>query len=402
MIALDVLLFVGLAALWFWWSGRHWETYSSLSLPLAHALWLYHLLFTIFYFWYTHHYSSDAWEYYHDPSFRGNAESWRDLAAPGIRFVFFIVYPLSQFLQLSYFGVFLLFSSAGWLGMVYMLRLWEEIFPGWFGQNSGVKKWGMTALFFWPSLHFWTVAIGKDSLAFLGIALFFWAFRRWKKRGVWLFVALALMVAIRPHMAALLLASALVAFWLQAILTRTWSRRHSVLLLFSLLSLPLLLRLLLPQVDVFSFSLAGIRESLEAMQHRFADTTHGLDLRVLSIPERYFTFLFRPMPGDSTHILGYGLMAQNILLLVLSLWALVKAFPSGLRPASAFSWALLIYFVVGTFIFSQALSNLGLIEREKMMFLLPWAYFLTCSLAYNFPKGASSGLNFPKVDPSVR
>lgn len=397
MNGVDFLLLACLATFWMVWSRRNWKKCSSLSLPLVHALGLYHLVFTFFYYWYTHHYSSDAWEYYHDPSFRGNAENWGDLAGPGIRFVFFLVYPLSQYLNLSYLSVFFLFSAAGWLGMVYMLRLWEELFPGWFGQTNQWKKWGMAALFFWPSLHFWTVAIGKDSLAFLGITLFFWAFRRWKKRGVWLLVALALMAAIRPHMAALLLGSAFVAFWLQAILTRTWSRRHSVLLLFSLLSLPLLLWLLLPQVDVFSFSLAGIRESLEAMQHRFADTTHGLDLRVLSIPERYFTFLFRPMPGDSTHILGYGLMAQNILLLVLSLWALVKAFPSGLRPASLFSWALLIYFVAGTFIFSQALSNLGLIEREKMMFLLPWAYFLTCSLAYSFPKGASAGLNFPKV-----
>jgi hypothetical protein len=386
MNAVDLLVFAMLAAFWFWWAGRNWSTFSSLSLPMVHVLWLYHVLFTLFYFWYTHHYSSDAWEYYHDPSFRGNAETWGDLAGPGIRFVFFIVYPLSQFLQLSYLSVFFLFSAAGWLGMVYMLRLWEEYFPGWFWQTNQRKKWGMTAIFFWPSLHFWTVAIGKDSLAFLGIALFFWAFRRWEKRGVGLLAALLLMAMIRPHMAALLLGSALVGYWAQALVSRSWSRRHSFLLLVALLSLPLLLWLLLPQVDVFSFSISSVKESLEAMQHRFANTNHGLDLRVLSIPERYFTFLFRPMPGDSTHILGYGLMAQNILLLVLSLWALVKVFPSRLRPASSFSWALMIYFVAGTFIFSQALSNLGLIEREKMMFLLPWAYFLTCSLAYNFPK----------------
>lgn len=386
MNAVDLSLFVLLAALWFWWAARNWSKYSSLSLPLVHGLWLYHVLFTLFYYWYTHHYSSDAWEYYHDPGFRGNAENWGDLAGPGIRFVFFIVYPLSQFLHLSYLSVFFLFSAAGWLGMVYMLRIWEELFPDWFAQKNDIKKWGITAIFFWPSLHFWTVAIGKDSLAFLGIALFFWALRRWEKRGVGLIAGLAIMATIRPHMAALLAGSALAGYLFQAFFSRKWTLKHSIIMLVTLLSLPLLLWLILPQVDVFQFSLSGIRESLEAMQHRFADTNHGLDLRVLTIPERYFTFLFRPMPGDSTHILGYGLMAQNILLLVLSLWALVKAFPAGLRPASSFSWALMIYFVAGTFIFSQALSNLGLIEREKMMFLLPWAYFLTYSLAYNFPK----------------
>ena len=375
-IGLLLLLSIG----WWFWSKRNWAAISSLPIGYAHLLFAAHLAFTLFYYAYTFYSSTDAWEYYHDPSFRGNASNWIGLYDTGISFIFFIVYPLSQVLGLSYLSSFFLFSALGFLGFIYMLRLWEVVFPKWYTLSQKWEKYLLLLIFFWPSLHFWTVAIGKDSLSFLAIALFFWCLSDAKKRGVGLFMALLLMLHIRPHMALLLLGSAVLAYFIHARLQGNWTIKQSLILLLVLLLLPVFTWWLLPKVDVFELSLQGIKDSLVAMQHRFVDTTHGLDLRELSVPERYFTFLFRPMPGDSQQLLGYALIAQNILLLVVSLTALGFWIKRPHWPGSMLTWAMLFYFFFGTFIFSQALSNLGLIEREKMMFLLPWAYFFSFML----------------------
>lgn len=349
-----------------------WPKESRIPVFFPIGLFFIHLLFTVLYFHHTLHNSTDAWEYYHDPSFRGNADSWAALYGTGIRFIFFLVYPLSQWLHLSYPIVFMLFSVIGYGGILVAMRFWERYFE----VEKRIALIGILILC-WPSLHFWTSAIGKDGLAFLGIAAFFYGLSRKNWRGgVWVFAALLLLSHIRIHMALLCIGSTALGYLVWSIQMRKLNAGFWLVLISGSILFPLLLLFILPKVDVFDASWQGVIESLSAMQHRFAQTRHGLDLREMSVLSRYLTFMFRPLPGDSDHLLGYGLMAQNLLLILLITGALLRWIRNPKLPMSIQAWSMLFYFTVGTFIFSQAMSNLGLIDREKIMFFLPLATFI--------------------------
>ena len=365
--AIDIGLLLAISALFLILLQKHWKGFSKLPIVLPVALWLWHLLFTAFYFWYTFHNSSDAWEYYHDPTFRGNAETWFELYGSGISFIFFIIYPLSQFLNLSYVVVFYIFSIFGLWGIYYFLAICEELFP-----IKVEKRFGFLlflVFLFWPSLHFWTAAIGKDSLAVFAIMLFFYSALKPKKRWFGFVVAILFLMHFRAHMAALCLGAFAGGYFLERFIKGNIKQREWLVLIGSFTIALISLPWLLPKVDVFEVSFSAIAQSLSEMQHRFADTNHGLDLREMSIPSRYFTFMFRPMPGDSDNMLGYGLMAQNIFILFLIIFTFLRWIGAIQLPRRAWALMAFLYFSIGTFIFSQALSNLGLIDREKAMFM---------------------------------
>jgi len=365
--AIDIGLILAISAVFLILLQKYWKGFSKLPIAIPFGLWLWHLLFTVFYFWYTFHYSSDAWEYYHDPTFRGNADSWLELYGSGISFIFFIIYPLSQFLSLSYVVVFYVFSLIGLWGIYYFLGICEELFQP--KVDKSISFLLFLIFLLWPSLHFWTAAIGKDSLAVFAIMLFFYSALKPKSRWLGFVFAIIFLIHFRAHMAALCLGAFAGGYFLERFIQGSINRREWGILIgviiIGLISLPWLL----PKVDVFEVSFSAVAQSLSEMQHRFADTNHGLDLREMSISSRYFTFLFRPMPGDSQNILGYSLMAQNIFMLILLIVTFFRWVRAIQFPNKAWGLMAFLYFSIGTFIFSQALSNLGLIDREKAMFM---------------------------------
>jgi hypothetical protein len=365
--AIDIGLLLAISAVFLILLQKYWKGFSHFPITLPLVLWIWHLLFTAFYFWYTFHNSSDAWEYYHDPTFRGNADNWLGLYGSGISFIFFLIYPFSQFLGLSYVVVFYLFSLIGLWGIYYFIGICEAFF-----QIKAERSIGFLLFLiflFWPSMHFWTAAVGKDGPAVFAIMLFFYSALLPTKRWLGLIVALVLLLHIRAHMAALCLGAFAGAYFIERFIQGNIKLREWAVLLGAIVLGIISLPWLLPKVDVFEVSFSAIAQSLSEMQHRFADTNHGLDLRKMSIPSRYFTFLFRPMPGDSQNMLGYGLMAQNIFILIVIIVSLYRSFQLRSFPRKAWSIMATLYFMVGTFIFSQALSNLGLIDREKAMFM---------------------------------
>jgi hypothetical protein len=362
----DLLFFVLTALLCGVWLRKYWPKHSKSPLGLGLALFIWHFAFTALYYVYTFHNPSDAWAYYHDPSFRGNAENWQQLYGVGITFIHWLVYPFSQWIGLSYFMVFCLFSYTGLFAIYYFLFILEEKF------NYKVDKdfLGIAGLLFlfWPSLHFWSAATGKDGIALLSIIWIFYAWLDLKKRWEYALIALLFLFHIRPHLVALIAGAYFTAWLIIVIRSKNFSKINLLIIGLVISAFLIAIPFLLPKVDVFDASINGLSKSLEKMQSRFSDTNHGLDLREMSIFGRYFTFMFRPIWGDSTHLLGYGLMAQNYLLMAILAISLLKIRLNSISFPSFWFLGAGIYLMVGTFIFSQALSNLGLIDREKIMF----------------------------------
>src|SRR5690606_30961481 len=69
-------------------------------------------------------------------------------------------------------------------------------------------------IFYFPNLHFWSVAVGKDSILFFAVGLFAYAALNLEKRVILIILSLLIAYVVRPHIALFLVLSFSMAFLL--------------------------------------------------------------------------------------------------------------------------------------------------------------------------------------------
>ncbi|MDP8913540.1 MAG: hypothetical protein M3N39_08195 [Pseudomonadota bacterium] len=171
---------------------------SRLRFVVFVLLFVLHTAASAVYYFYVQTSGGDAQFYYNDPlGFYGR------VGGLGTDVIINIVQGLKENLGGSMFDYFLLFQAAGFWGLVVLAKIFQEIL-----EEVGVQPSGWTYLpLFLPGPHYWTAAIGKDGIVFLAIALSIWATMRLGKRLQALGLAILMLVAVRPHMGVLALAS---------------------------------------------------------------------------------------------------------------------------------------------------------------------------------------------------
>ena len=147
-----------------------------------------HLFFTFVYYFYTLNNVADSIGYYRRVLFL--FDNWGETFGQGTTFIYFTLYPLVKFLGLTYFGSFFVYSFFGLLGYYYLLKILIGI------SNVKFTKWFYLLLL--PNIHFWSVAIGKDSLIFFGISFLAYLYFFRKKWFLYIFPIL-LVAFIRLH-----------------------------------------------------------------------------------------------------------------------------------------------------------------------------------------------------------
>lgn len=123
----------------------------------------------------------------------------------------FVAYPAAFFLILtgnSTFGIYLLFSTVCFIGLVLMIKSFYVNFPG-------LDRYRVTMyVLLFPAVWFWTSTIGKDAFVFLGIGIVCSGFRPNSLNYIKFLIGIAIVYAFRPPVAymALLAMSALFIF----------------------------------------------------------------------------------------------------------------------------------------------------------------------------------------------
>jgi hypothetical protein len=299
---------------------------------------------------------SDAHFYYYDShQFFGYSEGL------GTPFILNIVQYLRMYFGGSFFEYFLLFQAAGFWGLVFIYKTIHEIFAE---VSSYQPTWAYLFLFL-PGLHFWTGAIGKDALIFMAIAISIWASQHMKKRLFALGLSIALMMAVRPHIAILALASLCFAAF--------FDRRTGLLLKAALvagvvagtvvvaMSLETTIR-----VDVSSSESVS-----DYMSARTAlDENSGADRAIIegSLPLKVFTLWFRPFFLDAENSMGYIASLENLVLLLLFgflawNWRLLR---TTFAKVLYIRYATML-FIALTVLLAAVNYNVGLGLRQKMM-----------------------------------
>lgn len=238
-------------------------------------------------------------------------------------------------------------------------------------------------LLLYPSLHMYTVMLGKDPIIFWGVALVSLGVS--KRNTNWFYVLLGISAAfiVRPHMGVVLIISLCIAL----LISREWNflKKSILFMIMSFLSV-----LLLPKaISLFrirKLSFEGIMKAIEMNEGFVNDAGTFVDMSNYPMPLKMFTYLFRPLFIDSPNVLLLEYSMENFIFLLLLLFNLSINFFPWIRKQPLVVKFSFVYFLLGTLVLSNGLSVFGLFIRQKTMIFLNFILLLFAFIYYRKTK----------------
>jgi len=275
-----------------------------------------------------------------------------------------------------------IFSMLSFWGEFFAYRAFCTAFPKGDRYILGIL------LFFLPSIVFWPSTIGKDALIMLFIGLCVYGFalvNHQPSSRAFFYLGLGLLgtMVVRPHIAAMLVIS-MTAPYLVANNRRGAAAALTKMIGFALLLggtyfIALQARTFL-QFDDVNGGMTAI-DNVNRSNH-YGNAAIGQNESALARAISAPVLLFRPFIWE-VHNIPSTLASIEGLLLLLFTWRRRRELLEMLRrwKIDSFAAFLLVYTVQFSIIFAGAMSNFGLLARQRVM-LLPFALMLlTASLA---------------------
>lgn len=306
-------------------------------------------------------------------------KSWFSYFGEGTTFILWLCYIPSQLMGLSYLTGNIIFGALGFIGIRYIFVMTAELFP------TNYEVLGIVlfpTVFYFLNLHFWTAGVGKDTIAFWGIAWFFFSVQEYKSRWWQAIIALFFVYMARPHMGQALVSGAGVAILLGSEVKMAYKIPLSALAIgAAFYLLPSTLETLrMDELSLESFeSISGSRSS----GLNTSNVGSGFDISSYPWPLKLFTYLFRPLFIDAHNFVAFFSSFENLLYLYLSLFIYRNWTPEAIRDMPLFIKAGMITFIPVTFAFMTTLSNLGIIMRMKNMTMIYFLLFCFYLIAHN-------------------
>ena len=344
---------------------------------------LTHIGTTILYYFWVQTTVADTILYYDDPySFYGTGFGM------GTRFVIYMVQYLKDILGGTYLDYFLLFQAFGFWGVVLMMRIFEEIHI-----ELGTKQSPFTyLLFFLPSIHFWTSAIGKDAPLFLAASLAVWSAMQLRRRFIAFGLSILIMVLFRPYIAlAALMALALSAF----IDPRNSVGTKLVLLLAAFAAVVPVLGTVENTFRVDVTSAESVSDFFQYQSEISAQDEGGSAVVGASYPVRIFSLLFRPLFVDSKGAVGLIASLENLFRMFI-LFQRLRNFGSVKKLVRSVFFVRFgsIFAVVLILLLGFVYYNVGLGLRQKVMFMPGLLTLFVAVLAVKHAKAARTALSY--------
>lgn len=327
---------------------------------VAALIYVWHTLFSMAYMAMGFYTQSDSSNYY----LRALDYDYQPVIGFGTNFVDFLMKQLVTVFSLSYFELFLFFGFFGSLGLIFFYASIQSVVRN---KTKLIKRYA-PLLVFLPGLSFWSSSIGKDSIALLSVGLFtWWAFVN--KSNKIIFFSIIIMLLVRPHVAAMMVIG-LVASQLFG----NGSRVLSVSGLITLATSAFIGYFLIKYGLKYSgLSIDGLNIGIlqEYFQHRQALNQSGglaINIQDLTIFEKVFAFLFRPLFFDGVSVFILIASIENLIIFLFLFYCIRN---TSLRRVNNLKYYLhaATYSVVFIFIMSSVAANMGIALRQKWMVL---------------------------------
>jgi len=306
---------------------------------------------------------ADARQYYQSAVDMTPA-SWLASFGQGTDFIVFFTYPLIHLFGLSYTGGYIFYSCFGLWGYYFIIKAIDFLIK----KYNLLYKKEYFYLLLLPGLHIWNVAIGKDSLIFFSIALFFAGvlYNKW----IWIGFGGALMGLVRSPVLALFIVGLVFG---NIMLNKKISIAQKV---FICICAGVLLYLLLPVIEArLNLENVDYDSISDTIDQRLSANQAGgssIDMTNASYPAKVFGFLFRPLFFDAHSGLMLYSSCENLIWLLMTInvfWNFItKTFR---RRYSAIYFSILMSFLFPVLAQSSTLSNLGIAVRMKTMYFTP-------------------------------
>ncbi len=344
---------------------------SSYDRSFLKKLFFYHLAIAILFHFYIVFSGGDAQHYWNTPkitTFNDVFELAKQGNASGV--LFLLNYFPSKVLDLSFFTGNMLYALLGYLGFIYFYLIGKNLI----GTNRltfTIKLFKVPIypwIFFLPNLHFWSSGIGKDSILFFCIALFIYSLFNIKQRALGLIISLLVSFAIRPHITMFLIVAFSAGYVLDGSLKAY--QKFFILALF-VVGMALSYQYVLQFVQLESFETSTIEEyaATKASKLNKVGSGSGVEISGYSFPAKVFTFLYRPLFFDINGVMAILASLENFILLLLTIKFLRNKPLKAFKNANFILKGMLFFFLLGTLSFSLILGNLGIMLRQKNMFI---------------------------------
>ncbi len=352
------------------------------GLNFSILLYHYHVLIGFYYGWFAQGTDTSFYWNLGDRFRQFNFESWLSTYGTHNNFVFFINYPFSRILGLDFWtGTFLYSSVSAW-AFILLYLIGQDLFKEKVKMNVfGIGIWPNILLL--PSLHFWSSGIGKDSLVFLFLVMFFYGIRDLRKYVVLVAISALLIYHVRPHVAFIVLFSAAMMLLLDSKLHFSYK-----LIFFAVAILGFVF--IYGEVMIFLKIEELNTENVEELFNKTSvNLSYGgsfVDMSGYPYPLKVFTFLFRPLFFDAHNFSSLLNSVENLICLILVVHVGMKTnlFQAYKKSPNAIK-VMLMTFIIATLAFAGSLSNFGIMVRMKNMTFIFFLFFLLYSY-YNFLK----------------
>jgi len=346
------------------------NTATKSGTKLIYLVYIEHMFFSYLFYLFAQNNSADANMYYA----RALKETFiLDSFGTSTDFIIFIT---TFFVQIGFskLSLFFLFGLFGFIGFKYLIDLLD------YNQIKILNIPAVFLILLLPGFHFWTSAIGKDSLFFMSLMLLFYSLKYFKKLFLISFLSFAILTLIRPHMGFIILAAVGIAFFLRN--PAKYKLSYIIGGVFSLISIVLFVPFIRTFLSIDSLEMAAVSERLNFYADYGANKTDNLssyvDVTSYNLPMKMFAYLFRPLFFDAHSILQLLASFENaFLLLLIFIWLKSIKFKlfKWYRYLNEIDKILFIYLLIGWVLLALSMYNLGLASRQKYM-LLPVFFIL--------------------------
>ena len=331
------------------------------------VLFTWHTFFSFVYVWYVSSFGGDATMYY------ARAQVGIAEFSLGVGSVIFIANLIYKFINPSFLGMGIFFSTFGVIGLLAFDASLRHVTR----YTSRSIKLLATIMVLLPSISFWSAGIGKDAIAFMAVGLVLWASLDLSKHKLLMIFAIFTMLLVRPHMAGLMTIALTFAFMMDKNMNML---QRVFIVIVALVALLLMVPFALDYVGIEYVSVQVLMDYIEQRQsYNWEGYGGGIDISSMSLPMQMFTYLFRPLPFESHSIYAFMASVDNVLLLylfVMGLFAKLKGVSANPNLNLAFIW---IYGGSALLALSMTTANMGISVRQKWM-LLP--FFVVLFVSY--------------------
>jgi hypothetical protein len=209
--------------------------------------------------------------------------------------------------------------------------------------------------------------------------MFVYGILKIEKRFLLIIIALLLSYGIRPHITLMLIVSFVLAY----IINNKIALPKRIALLIPLIVIAVFI---LPSVLEFAnmdeFSMDELERFSEAKAVGLSYAGSFVNISSYPYPLKVLTFLYRPFFFDINGIPAVVASFENLLFLLLSIQVVRNKPIQTFKAAPLVIQGLFIFFILGAFVFSMSMSNLGIILRQRNMFLPGLILFILWSSSY--------------------